>query len=82
MKLFIVGNNEHQPEDRRCLECYRGYPMKCLCGGFIHAQFMKETWDNQTQLTYSCDKCGPDFKFPEHGRKPTKFKRRKFNNRK
>jgi len=71
----------HQIGDRRCEECYRGYPMKCLCGGFIHAQFVRETWDNQIQLKFSCDVCGDAYKFPAYTTPRIKFKRKKFDKR-
>lgn len=69
---FILNKTEHTCGDKRCVECYRGFPAKCLCGGFIHAQFIKESWEGEPDLAYSCDICGENFKFP--GQRP----RRKF----
>ncbi len=75
-KNFVVGGVEHEVSCS-CLECYRGYPMKCACGkGFIHAQFLKENWQWEIELAFSCDSCGSDYKFMEFkGGKPKKFKK-------
>lgn len=69
---FLLNKSEHTVGDHRCLECYRGYPAKCLCGGFIHAQFLKEDWQSNSQLSVACDVCGDKYKFP--GQKPIKPK--------
>lgn len=76
---FILNKSEHTVGDHRCCECWRGYPVKCLCGGFIHAQFVKEEWDNNLILTYGCDVCGDKFKFRIPRMKPKFQKRRRFN---
>jgi hypothetical protein len=67
---FYLNKAEHTAGDHRCVECYRGYPAKCRCGGFIHAQFVKESWDHVTDLAFACDVCGDKFEFP--GQKPRK----------
>lgn len=40
--------------------------MKCTCGGLIHAQFIRETWQNQTILAFACDGCGENYQYPKH----------------
>ena len=72
--IFIVGNSEHTPDDKRCCECTKGFPSSCVCGGLIHAEFVKETWDNQNVFNYKCDKCADKFKFVGQ----LKSKKRKF----
>jgi hypothetical protein len=73
--MFQVGKFAHAAEDRRCNECYVNYPMKCACGGLIHAQYVDTTWDDQIQLEFSCDKCGGEYKYATP--KPAYKKRRR-----
>ena len=70
---FILNKTEHTAGDHRCVECWGGFPVKCVCGGFIHAQFVKETWQKVIDLAYSCDSCGEKYAFPKQNFKP-KFK--------
>jgi len=86
--MFIVGKSEHTKDNFRCEECMRGFPAKCACGGFIHAEFEKETWDNHKVIDYKCDKCADKFKFlsQQMGGKRRNFgqirdKKRKFKRR-
>ncbi len=58
---FIVGKAEHQVGNR-CSECWRGFPRKCCCGGMIHAEFVKESWDKVVTLVSKCDQCGDNYK--------------------
>ena len=76
MGYFNLSGSEHTIDDIRCCECYRGYPTKCVCGGLIHAQFIKETWENEVILNFSCDICGDNFNFPGQRGKRRKFKRK------
>lgn len=62
--VFTLNKSEHTVGDRRCCECWRGYPVKCVCGGLVHAQFISENWQNILNLVYSCDSCGDNFQFP------------------
>lgn len=78
---FFVNKSEHVAGDRRCVECYAGYPAKCVCGGFIHAQFVKEDWEGFKDIAFLCDRCGDKFKFPGQKAAPKKY-RRKFNKHK
>jgi hypothetical protein len=64
--MFFVNNAQHSGNDRRCAECYRGFPTKCVCGGLIHAQFIKEGWEGGVQVAHNCDVCGDKYKFPTH----------------
>lgn len=61
---FLLNKAEHTVGDHRCVECWKGYPVKCICGGLVHAQFISESWQNELNLTYSCDACGDKFQFP------------------
>jgi hypothetical protein len=71
---FLVNNAQHSAGDRRCSECFINYPMKCNCGGLIHAQFVKETWQNQTVLAFACDVCGENYQHLKH-KAPIKHKK-------
>jgi len=70
--MFAIGKSKHFPEDRRCCECYIGFPTPCACGGLIHAQYIDTTWDKHILIDFACDKCGADYKYPE----PEKIKRK------
>lgn len=76
--VFIVGKSEHHINDRKCEECYSfGYPKNCSCGGLVHCEFIRQSWDlKELDLTRRCDKCGDEFE--EVNIKP-KFKERKYN---
>lgn len=78
MKPLIIENQPHEVGNIRCNECTRSYPAKCACGGLIHAQFVRETWQNQTILAFACDLCGEKYEHPKH-RVP--FKNKKFTRR-
>ena len=69
-EIFLVDNKEHTIDDRRCLECYYGFPKICQCKGLIHCQFVRENWESEKILSYACDNCGPDYKFPVTKKKP------------
>ena len=51
----VIGN-------KKCNEgwCNKGshYPIKCECGGLIHADFGDENRDGDYWLYTKCDKCG------------------------
>lgn len=80
---FLLNKAEHTVGDHRCVECWKGFPVKCVCGGFIHAQFVKESWQNVIDLAYACDICGDKYKFlGQNTKKKFVFtKRRKYNKR-
>lgn len=76
---FFVNKVEHSKDNTRCEECCGiGYPMPCVCGGLIHAQFIKETWQMEKELAFSCDSCGDKYVFPSRTvpKKPKRFTRR------
>lgn len=64
MDHFIINGHPHEAGIGRCSECYAGYPMKCTCGGLIHADFISETWEGQKKLAFNCDKCHDKYVFP------------------
>lgn len=77
---FLLNKAEHTVGDRRCCECWKGYPVRCVCGGMVHAQFVKESWQNIVELAYACDKCGENYKFPgQRARNKYRFPKKKFN---
>lgn len=77
---FLLNKAEHTVGDRRCCECWKGYPVKCVCGGMVHAQFVKESWQGELDLAYACDICGDKFKFPgQRAKRKYGFVKRKFN---
>lgn len=60
---FLVDKSEHPVGDRRCCECWAGYPIPCRCKkGFVHAQFLRRNSDGGPVLATICDHCGEDFK--------------------
>lgn len=61
--MFLVGQYKHVVGDRRCNECWSNFPKKCVCQGFIHAQFIKEHWDGEKNLEFLCDSCGENYMF-------------------
>ncbi len=74
---FLLNKAEHTVGDRRCVECWKGYPTKCVCGGMVHAQFVKEDWQGQVEFVCGCDKCGENYKFPgQKARRNYKFARK------
>ena len=79
--MFLVDKYEHTVGDRRCCECWAGFPKKCQCQGLIHCQFIKENWEGDKTLVFSCDACGDQYKFPEYNnskkRRKPKWKRTK-----
>lgn len=62
MELFKVANYKHNVGDRRCCECWAGFPQRCKCKGLIHAQFVKENWEGELNVQLACDNCGELFK--------------------
>ncbi len=58
MMSFSLSNQEHTVGDRKCGECWSGYPKMCRCKGLIHAQFIKESYQSEFHLEFKCDYCG------------------------
>lgn len=58
MSNFLqINNSKHQISSSHCDECLNGYPRKCRCGGYVHAEHMGQ----HMQSKYLCDKCGDKF---------------------
>ncbi len=64
MNILQIENGKHSCGDSRCIECCHGYPVKCQCGGLIHAEHLGAnavTRDNPFGIKCLCDKCGGRF---------------------
>lgn len=58
----IDGEVHLLDESGGCVECWEGWPFRCLnCGGLVHAQFGDEDGDCNYWLAKRCDGCGPEF---------------------
>ncbi|MFH0976819.1 MAG: hypothetical protein V1874_13625 [Spirochaetota bacterium] len=58
--IFNVNPDEednHEIGNTNCSKCWNGYPIKCDCGGLIHASFGDENSEYDYWLYYKCDKC-------------------------
>lgn len=76
--MFIIERTEHTKGDHKCGECVYRYPKNCACGGYIHAQFLREDWQGMVELKIACDQCGDKYKFLNYSpRKKTKRIRRR-----
>jgi len=67
-KTFTIQSGdqlyEHLVGDKNCKEGWCGgghYPVKCKCGGLIHAEFGDEDTDCNYWLNLACDKCGDKY---------------------
>ncbi len=56
-KIIIDGYSIHKVGDSNCDECWEGYPVKCECGGLIHACFGDENGSGDYWLYFKCDIC-------------------------
>jgi hypothetical protein len=64
MDILQIENGKHNCGDSQCCECSHGYPVKCQCGGLIHAEHLGAqaiTRDNPFGIKCLCDKCGGRF---------------------
>ena len=61
-ETFTVYEDDwkHEIGNTDCPECYSWYPLKCKCGGLVHAEFFEEHYD-AVILLYKCDKCGDEY---------------------
>lgn len=51
---------EHEDGDIHCDACDGNYPIVCVCGGLIHAEF--DDISNSSDCTYMlCDICGLNY---------------------
>jgi len=75
-KTVQVGGCKHPVGDPKCGECWAGFPKVCQCHGLVHAQFVKEQWNSEKVIEYSCDNCGADYKILAHKPKGHNAKRR------
>jgi hypothetical protein len=67
MKLFNDYLYSHTIGNDKCESgwCDGGhsYPVRCKCGGLIHANFGDEYPDGDYFFDRLCDKCGEDYEF-------------------
>jgi hypothetical protein len=64
MNILQIENGKHSCGDGNCCECSHGYPVKCTCGGLIHAEHLGAhavAKDNPLGIKCLCDKCGGRF---------------------
>ena len=64
MNILQIENGKHSCGDYRCIECCHGYPVKCNCGGLIHAEHLGSqsvSSSNPFGIKCLCDKCGGRF---------------------
>jgi hypothetical protein len=58
-KKFTVGDKDyHEANNLKCSACWPGYPVRCKCGGLIHAAYGDEDYDGDFYLVTLCSKCG------------------------
>lgn len=57
MNFLNINNSKHQRGHSSCDECLNGYPRRCCCGGYIHAEHIGQNLPSK----YLCDKCGDKF---------------------
>ena len=55
--LFEIDGFPHTAGDLDCDACWRGYPVRCECGGLIHAEFGEQLTHDSYSLHYKCDLC-------------------------
>ena len=61
VKFIHIDGYEHPIGDKDCAICWSGYPVPCVCGGLIHAEFGDENYDGDYWLYEECDKCCYDY---------------------
>jgi hypothetical protein len=79
MSVFKINTSHHSCGDSSCDECIYGYPRKCRCGGYVHAEHVGSE-KGGSSFKYLCDKCYDRFlKQPSHDfrRKPKRPHERK-----
>lgn len=75
MEILQINSGKHHKGNCRCDECWQGYPVKCTCGGLIHAEYLGDagkTSANPMGVKCLCDKCGSRFlkaAYKNYGRK-------------
>ncbi len=62
MSNLQINTTYHNCGDSRCEECIYGYPRKCRCGGFVHAEHViSDASKGGSGFKYLCDKCHDRF---------------------
>lgn len=64
MNILEINTGKHVVGSSDCDECWQGYPVKCNCGGLIHAEYLGDAAKNANNpmgVKYLCDKCGNRF---------------------
>jgi hypothetical protein len=55
--LFLLEDQVHDADDAQCPMCAGGYPVRCVCGGLMHAVSEADE-ENETIVSTKCGKCG------------------------
>lgn len=53
--------NSHEEANKECGNCWSGYPVKCECGGLVHAEFGDYSSYDSYHLDKRCDNCWLDY---------------------
>lgn len=64
MEILQINTGKHTKGNCRCDECWQGYPVRCTCGGLIHAEYLGEEAKNNSNpmgVKCLCDKCENHF---------------------
>ena len=43
MDILEINTGKHNRGNCRCDECWQEYPVKCNCGGLIHAEYLGDS---------------------------------------
>ena len=64
MDILEINTGKHNRGNCRCDDCWQEYPVKCNCGGLIHAEYLGDSAkgpNNPMGVKCLCDKCGSRF---------------------
>jgi len=78
MNILEINTGKHVVGSCRCDECWQGYPVKCNCGGLIHAEYLghdSKSAANPMGVKCLCDKCGSRFLRAGHRKNRSSYKK-------